>query len=111
MADRGFSLNTRPVTSDELDNIERYLTATRSALLFANGVLLAEGDVEEILLQGFARAMGFNFDHLSIIVCNVAGINFKPYVKLAASLGLPFSSSLTGIHWIERSNPWAKHVL
>lgn len=99
------------MTNDELDNIERYLTATRAELLFENRVLFVEGDAEEVLLPSFARAMGIKFDHLSIIVCSVAGINFKPYVKLPASLRLLFASSLTGIHWIERSNPWAKHGL
>ncbi|WP_142910900.1 ATP-dependent endonuclease, partial [Klebsiella pneumoniae] len=36
-------------------------------------------------------AMGINLDQLGITICNVAGVNFEPYVKLAASLGLPFS--------------------
>ncbi|NIG36197.1 ATP-dependent endonuclease [Pantoea sp. ICBG 828] len=88
---QAFSLAKLPVTSDELDDIERYLTATRSELLFANGVIFVEGDAEEVLLPGFAQAMGHNLDQLGITVCNVAGINFEPYVKLAASLGLPFS--------------------
>lgn len=88
---RAFSLADLPVTSEELDDIERYLTATRSELLFANGVIFVEGDAEEVLLPGFAQTMGINFDQLGITVCNVAGVNFEPYVKLAASLGLPFS--------------------
>ncbi len=88
---RAFSLAKLPVTSDELDDIERYLTATRAELLFANGVLFVEGDAEEVLLPSFAQAMGINLDQLGITVCNVAGVNFEPYVKLAASLGLPFS--------------------
>ncbi|HFT4653365.1 TPA: AAA family ATPase [Klebsiella pneumoniae] len=88
---RAFSLADLPVTSEELDDIERYLTATRSELLFANGVIFVEGDAEEVLLPGFAQAMGINLDQLGITVCNVAGVNFEPYVKLAASLGLPFS--------------------
>jgi len=88
---RAFSLAKLPVTSDEIDDIERYLTATRSELLFANGVIFVEGDAEEVLLPGFAQAIGINLDELGITVCNVAGVNFEPYVKLAASLGLPFS--------------------
>jgi putative ATP-dependent endonuclease of OLD family len=90
-ASRAYSLAALPVTADELDDIERYLTATRSELLFARGVIFVEGDAEEVLLPGFADALGHNLDQLGITVCNVAGTNFTPYVKLAASLGLPFA--------------------
>ncbi|WP_339373902.1 MULTISPECIES: TOPRIM nucleotidyl transferase/hydrolase domain-containing protein [Xenorhabdus] len=30
-------------------------------------------------------------DQLGITICNVAGTNFVPYIKLAGSFGLPFS--------------------
>ena len=88
---KAYSLALLPVTPDELDDIERYLTGTRSELLFARGVIFVEGDAEEALLPGFADALGHNLDQLGITVCNVAGTNFTPYVKLAASLGLPYS--------------------
>lgn len=88
---RAYSLAALPVNAEELDDIERYLTATRSELLFARGVIFVEGDAEEALLPGFADALGYNLDQLGITVCNVAGVNFVPYVKLAGSLGLPFA--------------------
>lgn len=90
-ASRAYSLAGLSVSADELDDIERYLTATRSELLFARGVIFVEGDAEEALLPGFANALGHGLDELGISVCNVAGTNFVPYVKLAGSLGLPFS--------------------
>lgn len=90
-ASQAFSLAELPVTDDELDDIERYLTATRSELLFARGVIFVEGDAEEALLPGFADALDCNLDRLGVTVCNVAGTNFTPYVKLAGSLGLPFA--------------------
>lgn len=86
-----YSLATLPITADELDDIERYLIATRSELLFARGVIFVEGDAEEALLPGFADALGHNLDRLGISICNVAGTNFTPYVKLASSLGVPFA--------------------
>ncbi|OSZ72093.1 ATP-dependent endonuclease [Sphingomonas sp. IBVSS1] len=86
-----FSLANLPVTPEELDDIERYLTATRSELLFSRGAIFVEGDAEEALMPAFAGALGHNLDRLGITVCNVAGVNFTPYVKLAASLGLPYS--------------------
>lgn len=86
-----YSLAKLPVTPDELEDIDRYLTATRSELLFSRGVLFVEGDAEEALMPVFAEAMGHNLDLLGITVCNVAGVNFIPYVKLVGSLGLPFA--------------------
>lgn len=88
---RAFSLAALPVMPDELDDIERYLNATRCDLLFCRGVIFVEGDAEEALLPAFADALGMSLDRLGISVCNIAGINFEPYVKLAASLGIPFS--------------------
>jgi putative ATP-dependent endonuclease of OLD family len=90
-ASHAYSLAALPVTAEELDDIEQYLTATRSELLFARGVIFVEGDAEEALLPGFASALGHNLDKLGITVCNVAGTNFTPYVKLAGGLGLQFA--------------------
>lgn len=90
-ATKAFSLARLPISPDELEDIERYLTATRSEMLFARGVIFVEGDAEEALLPVFADSLGHNLDELGITVCNVAGVNFKPYVKLATGLGLPFS--------------------
>lgn len=88
---RAYSLAALPVTPQEIDDIERYLTATRSELLFARGVIFVEGDAEEALLPGFADSLGRNLDQLGITLCNVAGVNFTPYIKLAVSLGLPYA--------------------
>lgn len=85
------SLANLPVTPDELDDLEKYLDATRAELLFARGVIFVEGDAEEALLPVFAMSLGYSLDDLGITVCNVAGTNFRPYVKLATALNLVFS--------------------
>lgn len=90
-ATSAFSLASLSVSPDESEDIERYLTATRSELLFSRGVIFVEGDAEETLLPVFAEAIDKNLDRLGISVCNVAGVHFEAYVKLAASLGLPFA--------------------
>lgn len=90
-ASQAYSLAELPVTEEELDDIEHYLTASRSELMFARGVIFVEGDAEETLLPGFAHALNRDLDQLGITVCNVAGTNFTPYVKLVGSLGLPFA--------------------
>lgn len=88
---QAFSLANLPVTSDEIDDLETYLNATRAELLFARGVIFIEGDAEEALLPIFASSLGHSLDELGISVCNVGGVNFRPYVKLAEALKLPYS--------------------
>lgn len=86
-----FSLAELPVSPDELDDLENYIDATRAELLFARGVIFVEGDAEEALLPVFSSALGHVLDDLGITVCNVAGTNFSPYVKLAEALGMPYA--------------------
>jgi putative ATP-dependent endonuclease of OLD family len=86
---KAFSLANLPINEDEKDDIERYLIATRSEILFAKGVIFVEGDAEETLIPSFSEILGYDLDGLGITVCNVAGINFNPYVKLAEGLGIP----------------------
>ncbi|MET4239752.1 AAA family ATPase [Bradyrhizobium sp. RT10b] len=87
---QAFSLANLPVTPEEIDDLETYLDATRAELLFAQGVIFVEGDAEEALLPTFASSMGHSLDELGITVCNVGGVNFRPYVKLAEALRLPY---------------------
>lgn len=89
-ATQAFSLANLPVTPDELDDLENYLDASRAELLFARGVIFVEGDAEEALMPIFAASLGHSLDDLGITVCNVAGTNFRPYVKLAEALSLPY---------------------
>lgn len=90
-ATQAFSLANLPVTAEELDDLENYLDATRAEMLFARGVIHVEGDAEEALVPVFAASLGLNLDDLGITVCNVAGTNFGPYVKLTEALGVPWS--------------------
>lgn len=79
------------LTTDDEDDLERYLDVTRAEMLFARGIILVEGDAEKFLLPGFAAAKGHDLDHLGITVCSVAGTNFTPYAKFLTTMGIPFS--------------------
>lgn len=79
------------LTTDDKDDLERYLDVTRAEMLFARGVILVEGDAEKFLLPVFAAAKGHDLDHLGITVCSVAGTNFTPYAKFLTAMGIPFS--------------------
>lgn len=69
-------------------DLERYLDVTRGEMLFAEGVILVEGEAERFLVPALAKANGVNFDELGISVCSVAGTNFGPYVALLGERGL-----------------------
>lgn len=81
------------MSSDEVEDIERYLDVNRGEILFAKAVLLVEGDAEEYLVPVFAKLLGYDFDELGISVCSVSGVNFLPYVKLLSQkgVGIPFA--------------------
>lgn len=88
---KAYSLAQLKLDSTEFEDLQRYLDSTRAEILFSRGVIFVEGDAEEALLPAFARSLGYNLDELGISVCNVGGTHFRPYVKLAEALSLPFS--------------------
>lgn len=86
----GHSIASLSLTSDERDDLARYLDVTRAEILFSRGVVLVEGDAERFLLPVFADTLGLSFDKLGITVCSVSGVNFAPYIKLLSGLDIPF---------------------
>jgi len=58
--------------------LERYLDAKRSVLLFSKGVMLIEGDGEEILIPNLIKkTMGISLDELGIGLINVGSVAFE----------------------------------
>ncbi|MBQ3045517.1 MAG: AAA family ATPase [Clostridia bacterium] len=58
--------------------LERYLDAKRSVLLFSKGVILVEGDGEEILLPSLVKNIfGVSLDELGIGLINVGSVGFE----------------------------------
>ena len=58
--------------------IERYLDAVRSNLLFAKGVILVEGDAEEILIPIMIKnVLGISLDELGISIINIRSTGFE----------------------------------
>ena len=58
--------------------IERYLDAKRNVLLFSKGVLLVEGDAEEILIPNMVKAAyGISLDEIGIGLINVGSTAFE----------------------------------
>ena len=87
----------------EIDDLERYLDATRAEVLFARGVILVEGPSELFVVPAVAKDMGKALDEYGITVCSVHGTDFVPYAKLLGPEGLniPFVV-LTDGDWYTR---------
>lgn len=68
---------------NNITQIQRYLDAIRTNLLFAKGVLLVEGDAEEILIpQMVKKAYGVSLDELGISLINIRSTGFKNVAQL-----------------------------
>ncbi|KAF1299346.1 ATP-dependent endonuclease [Enterococcus sp. JM4C] len=64
-------------------SIERYLDAKRSTLLFSKGVILVEGDAEEILIPNLVKnSLGVSLDEIGIGLINVGSTAFEYIASL-----------------------------
>lgn len=63
--------------------IERYLDAKRNVLLFSKGILLIEGDAEEILILNMTKvAYGISLDEIGVGLVNVGSTAFEYVASL-----------------------------
>jgi putative ATP-dependent endonuclease of OLD family len=73
----------------DVADLERYLDATRSSLLYARRVLLVEGPAEQFLIPPLVKTvMGIDLDEEGIEVVPIFGVHFAPYGKLFGPGGI-----------------------
>ncbi len=66
------------LTLTQVRNIQRYLDAVRSNLLFAKSVILVEGDAEEILIPILVKkVLGVSLDELGVSLVNIRSTGFN----------------------------------
>lgn len=71
------------LSSDEIVRVERYLDAVRSNLLFAKGVLLVEGDAEQILIpEMFKIVFGLSLDEIGVSLINIGSTGFENVARI-----------------------------
>ena len=89
---KGTSTANAQLTEQQVQDLERYIDATRGEIFFARGVILVEGDAELYLVPAVADALRFPLDQRGISVCSVHGTDFAPYVRLLGkkSINIPF---------------------
>lgn len=81
---------TTALSKGEVSDLERYLDATRSTLLYARKVLLVEGPAELLLIPPLVKHIAaHDFDRLGISVVPIFGKHFQVYAKLFHADCLP----------------------
>lgn len=61
-----------------ISKIERYLDASRTNLLFAKGVILVEGDAEQIIIpELIKKVLGVSLDEIGVSLINIGSTGFS----------------------------------
>lgn len=81
---RAFPLRKGMTKLDNSDYsfLERFLDATKSNLFFARGVMIVEGDAENILMPVLARLLNRDFAEYGVSVVNVGGVGLGRYARI-----------------------------
>ncbi|MEX3694222.1 ATP-dependent endonuclease [Paraburkholderia sp. BR14263] len=81
---RAFPLRKGMTKLDNSDYrfLERFLDATKSNLFFARGVMIVEGDAENILMPALARLLNRDFAEYGVSVVNVGGVGLGRYARI-----------------------------
>lgn len=81
---------TAEIGSAELKQLHREVVRNKGEMLFAKAIILFEGQTEEQVVPAFFEAwFGETAFSKGVTMAAVNGINYGPYLKLAASLGIP----------------------
>lgn len=62
--------------------LQRFLDVTKANLFFARGVVIVEGDAENILLPTLARLLGRGFTEHGVSIVNVGGVGLRRYARI-----------------------------
>lgn len=62
--------------------LERFLDVTKANLFFAKGVILVEGDAENLLLPTIAKIIDCDLTQNGVSIINLGGLTFKYYEKI-----------------------------
>ncbi|WP_145949552.1 ATP-dependent endonuclease [Paenibacillus sp. Y412MC10] len=62
--------------------LERFLDATKSNMFFARGVIMVEGDAENLLIPALAEIIGRPLYDYGVSIINVGNLAFKRYASI-----------------------------
>ncbi|MBW6513524.1 MAG: AAA family ATPase [Candidatus Syntrophosphaera sp.] len=70
------------IEKDDAYFLERFLDATKANLFFAQGVIIVEGDAENLLIPVLAEVIGLPLNKHGVSIVNVGSTAWKRYVKI-----------------------------
>ncbi len=83
-------LGSSALTAADRHDLERYLDATKSNLLFARRVMLVEGAAELLLLPPLVKkVLGIDLEREGISLVAIHGVHFAPFSHLFSDTCLP----------------------
>lgn len=90
---------SRPLHKIDLDAVQqgylrRFFDATKSTMLFANGVILVEGIAEQLVIPELSRIMGIGLDRHGVSIVNIGGVGFTHFLPLFGEHGMPTRCSV-----------------
>lgn len=62
--------------------LQRFLDVTKANLFFARGVMIVEGDAENIVIPTLAKLMGRDFTENGVSIINVGGVGLRRYARI-----------------------------
>jgi putative ATP-dependent endonuclease of OLD family len=62
--------------------LSRFLDVTKANLFFARGIVIVEGEAENILIPAIARALGRDFTSSGISIVNVGGLGLRRFARI-----------------------------
>lgn len=76
--------------------LQRFLDVTKANLFFARGVIIVEGDAEQILLPSIARLIDLPFEKYGVSIVNVGHVGLFRYARIfqrqdGTDIGIPIA--------------------
>ena len=81
---QAFPMNSSSTGCNKQDYqfLHRFMDATKANLFFAKGVLMVEGDAENLLIPAIAKVIGRSLHEHGVSLVNVGSTAYKRYVKV-----------------------------
>lgn len=82
--------NSPKLTVPDIQDLERYLDATKSSLLFARRVMLVEGAAEMLLIPPLVKKiLNIDLERIGISLVGIHGVHFGAFSRLFSDTCLP----------------------
>ena len=93
---RAFSMAKEKTKLEESDYrfLQRFLDVTKANLFFARGVMIVEGDAENILIPTLAKLMGRGFTENGVSIVNVGGVGLRRYARIFQRMDVKMDGKL-----------------